>query len=77
MMPAVLSTKEAHEYVGNRYVWEELFERYGTGPNPQLKPFRKTPAKGSCFWLRSVVDGVLMRAQLEGALVNEISPTTG
>lgn len=74
MAPAVLSTKECHEYVGGRPTWEELMKCYGQGRNPILKPFRRTPDRGASYWLREVVDDVLRRAQMEQTLV---SPTSG
>lgn len=72
MPRAVLSTKECHEYVGGRLVWEDLIQHYGQGRQPILKPFRRTPDRGASYWLREVVDDVLRRAQMEQVLV---SPT--
>ncbi len=63
MDKAILSTKEVWGYVGNRMVWEELKQKYGS----ELVPFRQT-ARGDSFWHRNVIDSLLMRAQLEGSL---------
>lgn len=68
--PAVLPTKACHDYVGGRPTWDELFDRYGKGKKPLLTPFRRTP-QGNTYYLRSVVDDVLLRAQMEGALINQ------
>ncbi|MES2995873.1 MAG: hypothetical protein V4733_03595 [Verrucomicrobiota bacterium] len=67
--PAILATKECHDYVGGRPIWEELIRIYGSGRRATLAPFRRTAAQGKEYWLREVVDDVLRRAQLESALV--------
>lgn len=63
MDKAILTTKEVWAYVGNRMVWEELREKYSA----EIVPFRQT-MRGDSFWHRSVIDTLLLRAQLEGVL---------
>ena len=63
---AVLSTKEAHGYVGGRPVWEELVREFPS----ILKPFRRTP-QGWEYWLVNVIDTALKAAQMDGRLLNE------
>lgn len=66
---AILTTKEAHAYVNGRLVWEELMKLY----HPEiLKPFRQVK-RGDCMWMVSVIDKVLLVAQAEGSLIQELS----
>lgn len=62
--PEVITTKEAHDLVGGRKVWEELMALYR---RKILKPFRTLP-RGDTSYLREVVLAALRAAQLEGAL---------
>jgi hypothetical protein len=64
LTPSVLSTTEAHEYVGGKPVWDELEAVYG---DKHLRPLR-TLANGKQSWSREVIDGVLRKAQAEETL---------
>jgi len=64
LQPAVLSTKDAHEYVGGKLIWEELAREY-----PRvLIPFRRVK-RGDSYWLVAIIDKVLLLAQAEGTLL--------
>ena len=65
MMKAVISTKEAYEYVGNQMIWKELIAAY-----PDLKPIR-TASRGDQFWKVSEIDKYLDLAQISGVLRGE------
>jgi len=65
IIPAVLKTKEAQEYVGGRPVWEDLVKHYGA----TLKPFRSTAERGNSYYRRETIDKVLLLAEVEGKLV--------
>ncbi|MDB4438549.1 hypothetical protein N9195_03075 [bacterium] len=63
--PAVISTKQAHGYVGGKPCWDELRQAY-----PEiLKPVRKTP-QGWEYWLTSTIQLTLQAAQVDGKLVH-------
>ena len=62
-MKAVISTKEAYQYVGNQMIWKELLAHY----EDQLLPIR-TAKRGDRHWLTKQIDHVLRLAQAEGTL---------
>ncbi len=62
--PAVLSSRECHDYVGGRNIFLELRALYS---DRLLKPMRTTP-RGDASWLRETVDAALRLAHSEGAL---------
>jgi len=63
--PAVISTKQAHAYVGGKPCWDELRAAY-----PEiLRPVRKTP-QGWEYWLTKTILVALQAAQIDGKLVN-------
>jgi len=62
-LKAVLSTKEAYQYVGNQMIWEELLVHHGDN----LIPFR-TLKRGDRHWLVKEIDHVLILAQAAGTL---------
>ena len=64
LIPAVLSTKQCHDYVGGSLVWQELLAAHGD----ILKPLR-TVARGDSYWQRETVDGALRVAQAMGTLL--------
>lgn len=61
---AVLSTKECATFCGSEAIFEELEAIYGT---TLLKPLR-TLSNNSRTWSKTVVLGVLNKAQSEGVL---------
>jgi len=63
--PAVISTKQALEYVGGKPCWDELRHAY---PDI-LKPVRKTP-QGWEYWLTSTIRLALQAAQIDRKLVH-------
>ena len=65
LIPAVLSTKQCHDYVGGRNCWEELIQAHGD----QIKPTRTVP-RGDSFWLRESVDFILKLAEETGSLIS-------
>ncbi len=67
--PAVLTTEQAHAYVGGKRIWEELITLYG--PDTQLKillPIRRTK-RGDSSWRVKTIDKVLDVAEAEGSLL--------
>lgn len=64
IQPSILSTKEAHEYVGGIKIWQELLALYH---KTHLKPFRTMP-RGDQFWTVAKIDAVVRIADMEGAL---------
>jgi hypothetical protein len=70
MIPAVLSTKKAHEYCGGRPIWEELTRAY-----PKLRPLRTT-LRGDAYWRRETIDHFISLAEMEGKLIQCKEPAT-
>lgn len=66
LIPAVLSTKQCHDYVGGSRIWEELLEKHG----PALKPLRTLP-RGDAFYRRETVDHALLLAEHSGSLIQD------
>jgi hypothetical protein len=66
MNPAVITTKQAHKYVGGKPVWDELKRAFPE----QLKPFRKTP-RGDQYWRVEIIQHVLALAQASEVLIAE------
>lgn len=64
LIPAVLSTKQCHDYVGGRPVWEELLAAH----SDILRPVRTVP-RGDAFYLRETVDHALLLAEETGSLL--------
>ena len=64
LIPAVLSTKQCHDYVGGSRVWEELLAAH----SDILKPIRTVP-RGDAFWRRETVDNVLRLAEASASLI--------
>jgi hypothetical protein len=67
IIPAVLSTKQCHDYVGGSRIWEELQEKHGS----ELKPIRRLP-RGDSFYRRETVDHVLRAAEATGSLLHPV-----
>lgn len=65
LIPAVLSTKQCHDYVGGSRIWAELIAKHAA----IIKPFR-TLKRGDSHYLRKTVDAALFAAEMEGTLVN-------
>ena len=65
LIPAVLSTKQCHDYVGGSRLWEELITAHGD----ILRPVRTVP-RGDSFWRRESVDGALRIAESAGSLIS-------
>jgi len=63
LIPAILSTKQCHDYVGGRLCWEDLLRAHGE----HIKPFRTLP-RGDAFWRRESVDHILRLAENSGSL---------
>ena len=69
LQPAVLTTEQAHAYVGGKKIWEELMAAYG--PESQLKlllPIRRTK-RGDSSWRTKTLDKVLDVAEGEATLL--------
>lgn len=64
LIPAVLSTKQCHDYVGGSRIWEELIDKHGD----QIKPLRRLP-RGDSFYRRESVDHVLRLAESSGSML--------
>lgn len=67
--PAVLTTEQAHAYVGGKRIWEELMALYG--PETKLKlllPIRRTK-RGDSSWRVKTLDKVLDVAEAESTLL--------
>jgi len=64
LIPAILSTKQCHDYVGGRLFWEELLAAH----SDQLRPTRTVP-RGDAFWRRESIDQVLRLAEASGSLL--------
>lgn len=64
IIPAVLSTKQCHDYVGGSRLWNELLAAH---PD-LLRPIRTVP-RGDSFWRRETVDSVLRVAEAKGSLI--------
>lgn len=62
--PAIITTKEAHAYVGGVKIWHELLALYHKA---QLKPFRTLP-RGDQQWSVSTLDGIVRVAEMDGVL---------
>ncbi len=71
LIPAVLSTKQCHDYVGGRLFWEELLIAH---PD-QLQPVRTLP-RGDAFWRRESVDRVIAMAEISGSLRSQSATIT-
>lgn len=69
LIPAVLSTKQCHDYVGGSRIWEELQRHHGD----KIKPLRTLP-RGDSHYLRQTVDNALMLAEASGSLVHTENP---
>ncbi len=69
LIPAVLTTKQCHDYVGGSRLWEELLHAHST----ILKPVRTVP-RGDSFWRRETVDNALRLAESSGSL---LAPSDG
>ena len=70
LIPAVLSTKACHDYVGGSRIWDELIAAHGD----ILVPFRTVP-RGDSFWHRQTVDSALCLAQATRTLIAEPTGT--
>jgi hypothetical protein len=66
LVPAVLTTKQCHDYVGGSRVWDELLAAH----SDILKPFRTTP-RGDSFWRRETVDTSLRVAEKANSLIHQ------
>ena len=64
LIPAVLSTKQCHDYVGGRLIWEELLASHPE----HLRPIRTVP-RGDAFYRRETVDHALRLAEVTGSLL--------
>lgn len=64
IQPAILSTKECHEYCGGRLVFEELLIAHGD----VLRPVRTTP-RGDSYYRRQTVDLAITQAEITGTLI--------
>jgi len=64
LIPAVLTTKQCHDYVGGSRLWEELISAH----SDILKPVRTVP-RGDSFWRRETVDTALRLAEATGSLL--------
>lgn len=64
LIPAVLSTKQCHDYVGGSRIWEELIAKH---PD-QVKPLRTLP-RGDSFYRRETIDHALKLAEATGSLI--------
>lgn len=71
LIPAILSTKQCHDYVGGRLCWEALLDAH----SDQIKPFRTLP-RGDAFWRRESVDHILRLAEAAGSLRQEREPVS-
>jgi hypothetical protein len=63
LIPAVLSTKQCHDYVGGARIWEELVDKHGD----DFKPLRTLP-RGDAYYRRETIDRVLLLAEASGTL---------
>ena len=70
LIPAVLTTKQCHDYVGGSRLWEELITAHGD----ILRPVRTVP-RGDSFWRRESVDGALRIAESAGSLISATGDT--
>lgn len=70
IIPAVLSTKQCHDYVGGSALWAELLAAH----SDILKPIRTLP-RGDSFWRRETVDGALRVAEATGSLIAPTAPS--
>jgi hypothetical protein len=64
LIPAVLSTKQCHDYVGGSRIWEELTTKH------EIKPLRTLP-RGDSFFRRETVDHALRLAEAAGSLLQQ------
>ena len=72
LIPAVLSTKQCHDYVGGSRIWQELIAAHPS----ELKPLRTLP-RGDSFYRRETVDQALRLAEAQGTLIShEENPET-
>lgn len=69
LIPAILTTKQCHDYVGGRLFWEELLAAH----SDMLQPTRTLP-RGDSFWRRESVDDVLRLAEARGTLRSSSEP---
>jgi hypothetical protein len=60
MTPAVLTTSEAHKYVGKRTFFEWLVKRY------QLTPVYIGPGHKTVLWSREQLDSAIRQLELDG-----------
>jgi hypothetical protein len=68
IIPAVLSTKQCHDYVGGSRLWEELIAAHGD----ILRPVRTVP-RGDSFYRRETVDRALILAEATGSLLAPVT----
>jgi len=69
MDPEILTTKEAHTYVGGRPCFEELIAAF-----PKiLVPFRRTATRGCSYYSRDTINKAIRAAELSQALVHELT----
>lgn len=66
LIPAILSTKQCHDYVGGRPIWEELAQHH----SDLLPPFRTT-RRGDSYYRRATVDHAIQVAEAAGSLVHQ------
>ena len=66
LIPAVLSTKQCHDYVGGSRIWEELAAKH---PD-LLKPLRTLP-RGDSHYRRETIDHALRMAEAQGTLLQQ------
>ncbi len=69
LIPAVLSTKQGHDYVGGQRIWLELIAAH----SDILKPLRTCP-RGDAYWRRATIDAALTIAQQSGSLIANPEP---
>lgn len=66
LIPAILSTKQCHDYVGGPRIWEELMATHGD----VIKPLRTLP-RGDSWYRRETIDKVLLLAEASGSLIQD------
>ena len=66
LIPAILSTKQAHDYVGGSRIWEELLAKH-----PDIiKPVRTLP-RGDSWYRRETIDSAIRQAEALGSLIQD------
>lgn len=66
LIPAILSTKQCHDYVGGQRIWEELLIKH-----PDIiKPIRTMP-RGDSWYRRETIDAAIRQAEALGSLIQD------